>query len=69
VCRDTDVRLARLVGGVLHASSVGSEDMVDAHLVAVAVEAGGGVVLTGDTDDLERLGAPYRSIAVEGLTG
>ncbi len=69
VCRHTDRVLARIVGGVLHASSSGSEDIVDAHVVAVAVEAGGGVVLTGDTDDLERLAGPYRSIVVEGLTG
>ena len=34
--------------------------MVDAHVVAAAVEHGGGVCLTGDPDDLERLavGAP-----------
>jgi predicted nucleic acid-binding protein len=67
-CRDTDPVLARIVGGVLHASSSGSKDMVDAHVVAVAVEAGGGVVLTGDTGDLERLAGPYRMIIVEGLT-
>jgi predicted nucleic acid-binding protein len=66
-CRDTDPVLARIVGGVLHASSSGSEDMVDAHVVALAVEEGGGVVLTGDTDDLERLAGPYRSVIVEGL--
>jgi predicted nucleic acid-binding protein len=67
-CRDTDRRLARLVGGVLHAAGAGSEDMVDAHVVAAAVEVGGGIVLTGDTDDLERLAAPYRTIVVEGLS-
>jgi len=61
--------LARIVGGVLHASSSGSEDLVDAHVVAVAVEAGGGVVLTGDAGDLELLAAPYRTIVVEGLGG
>ena len=69
VCRDTDPRLARLVGGVLHAASVGSEDIVDAHVVAVAVETGGGVVLTADVGDLVRLASPYRSVAVEGLSG
>ncbi len=41
--------------------------MVGAHVVAVAVEAGGGVVLTGDPEDLERLADPYRSVVVEGL--
>jgi len=39
--------------------------MVDAHVVAVAVEAGGGVVVTGDRADLERLSASYRHLAVE----
>jgi predicted nucleic acid-binding protein len=68
ILRDTDRRLARLVGGVLHAAGAGSEDIVDAHVVAVAVEAGGGVVLTADVDDLERLAMPYRSIVVEGLS-
>lgn len=68
-CRDTDPALARMVGGVLHAAAAGSEDMVDAHVVAVTVEAGGGVVLTGDVHDLERLAGPYRSIIVEGLSG
>jgi hypothetical protein len=66
-CRDTDRRLARLVGGVLHAANAGSEDIVHAHVVAVTVEAGGGLILTEDLDDLERLAAPYRTITVEGL--
>ncbi len=66
-CRDTDRRLARMVGGVLEAAGSGSEDMVDAHVVAVAVEAGGGVILSQDRADLERLAAPYRTVVVEGL--
>ena len=45
--------------------AAGSALMVDAHVVAVAVEAGGGVVVTGDHDDLERLSASYRHLAVE----
>jgi predicted nucleic acid-binding protein len=51
---------------VLAAAGAGSTLMVDAHVVAVAVEAGGGVVVTGDRDaDLERLSASYRHLAVE----
>lgn len=65
--RDTDRTIARLVGGVLHAAGAGSEDIADAHLVAVAAEAGGGLILTGDPDDVERLSAPYRSVVVEAL--
>ena len=63
--RDTDRPLARFVGAVLHGADAGSEQIVDAHVVAVAVEAGGGVVLTADTDDLARLAGPYRSVLVE----
>jgi predicted nucleic acid-binding protein len=55
----------RIVGGVLAAAGAGSTLMVDAHVVAVAVEAGGGVVVTGDHADLERLSASYRHLAVE----
>jgi hypothetical protein len=39
----------------------------DAHPVAVAVEAGGGVVQTADPDDLARLAAPYRTVVIEPL--
>lgn len=67
-CRDTDRDLARFVGAVLHTAGVGSEYIVDAHVVAVAAEAGGGVLLTSDADDLSRLAAPYRSILVQPLT-
>jgi hypothetical protein len=35
--------------------------------VAVAVEAGGGVVQTADPDDLAALAAPYRTVVVEQL--
>ncbi|MDQ3452772.1 MAG: VapC toxin family PIN domain ribonuclease [Actinomycetota bacterium] len=67
VTRDTDRTLARFVGAVLHAAGAGSADIVDAHVVAVAAEAGGGLVLTGHPTDLERLAAPYRSTVIEPL--
>lgn len=63
--RDTDRHLARMVGGVLAAADAGSSMIVDAHVVAVVVEAGGGVVVTGDEHDLAKLSAPYQHIAVE----
>lgn len=63
--RDTDRVLARIVGGILTAAGAGSTLIADAHAVAVAVEAGGGVVVTGDPDDLMRLAAPYRQVVVE----
>lgn len=65
--RDTDRPLARLVGAVLATAGAGSEDLVDAHAVAAAVEAGGGVVLTGDPADLERLAAAHPHVTVVGV--
>lgn len=62
--RDTDRSLASLVGGVLHGADTTSADMVDAHCVAVAVEHGGGVVITSDVADLERLAAPYANVHI-----
>lgn len=65
--RDTDREFARYVGGVLTAARAGSSDLADAHVVASAVEAGGGVILTGDHDDLERLAAAYPNIHVAAI--
>jgi hypothetical protein len=65
--RGTDRRLARLVGAILAEAGVGPEFLADAHAVAVAVEDGGGVIVTGDVDDVSRLAAPYRTVAVEPL--
>lgn len=62
--RDTDRPFARYVGGVLAAAGAGSGDIADAHAVAAAIEAGGGVVLTGDVDDLTRLAAAYPNVHV-----
>jgi predicted nucleic acid-binding protein len=64
-CRDTDRAFARIVGGVLAAAGASSALIVDAHVVALAVEAGGGVLVTGDEHDLNSLSAGYRHIAVE----
>jgi len=67
--RNTDRSLARLVGGVLHGAAVGSGHMVDAHVVALAIEAGGGICLTGDPDDLGALSAPYPHVTVVDIRG
>ncbi len=63
--RDTDRSLARVVGGVLASARTSSAMIVDAHVVAVAVEAGGGVVVTGDAKDMTTLCAAYRNVVVE----
>ncbi len=65
--RDTDRDFARIVGAVLADSHAGSEMIVDAHVVALALEAGGGVVVTGDPDHLIRLAASYRNVVVEAV--
>jgi predicted nucleic acid-binding protein len=65
--RDTDRSLARLVGAILTQAKANSALLADAHVVAVAVEAGGGVVLTADPDDMHRLAEPYRTVAIEAL--
>jgi predicted nucleic acid-binding protein len=62
--RATDRPFARLVGSVLAGAQLGSAQLADAHVVAAAVEAGGGVVVTGDPTDLEQLAAGYRNVVV-----
>jgi hypothetical protein len=41
--------------------------MADAHVVATAVEAGGGIVLTGDPTDIGRLAAAFPNVVVEAI--
>jgi hypothetical protein len=65
--RDTDRSLARIVGAVLAAAKAGSQHLADAHVVAAAVDRGGGLVLTSDRDDLRRLAAAYGNVTVVGL--
>lgn len=60
----TDQGLARRVGHLLAAAGLGSAHMADAHTVAVAITRGGGVVLTGDVADIERLAAPHGAVTV-----
>jgi hypothetical protein len=65
VLRDTDRSLARLIGALLTEADAGSALFADAQPVAVAAEAGGGVIQTSDPDDLGRLAAPYRTIVID----
>lgn len=65
--RDTDRPLARIVGGVLAAAQAGSEHLADAHVIAAAVELGGGIALTVDIEDLSRLAASYGSVTIVAL--
>jgi predicted nucleic acid-binding protein len=60
----TDFDLARQVGAVLHGASAGSADIVDAHVVAVCALRGGGLVITSDGGDIQRLAAAVPSARV-----
>lgn len=60
----TDFHLARQVGAVLHGASADSSDMVDAHVVATCVPYGGGLVITADGGDIERLAQAVPSARV-----
>ena len=64
--RDTDKHLAREVGRVLAAAGRGSDYIVDAHVVAVAAQSGG-LVLTGDPDDITSLAGSRPDITVEAV--
>ena len=65
---DTDKRLAREVGRILVAAGRGSDHIVDAHVVAVAARTGG-VVLTGDPDDMVALTGTRPDITIEPIAG
>jgi predicted nucleic acid-binding protein len=61
---DTTFELARRVGLVLHAAHRSSADLVDAHLVALCIASGGGLVVTSDPDDIRALAAPFPGLRV-----
>ena len=61
---DTDFALARQVGAVLHGADADSSDIIDAHVVAVCVGYGGGLVVTADGDDIDRLAQAVPSARV-----
>jgi predicted nucleic acid-binding protein len=60
----TGRRIARHAGALLARARLDSADAIDAVVVATAVRLGGGVILTGDPDDIGRLAAPYPNVAV-----
>lgn len=54
---DTDFRLARQVGAILEAAGRGTAHVVDAHVVAVCLPSGGGLVVTSAPRDIAELAA------------
>jgi hypothetical protein len=63
---DTDKALARRIGQVLARAGRGSADHVDASVVAVATQSDGGLVVTGDVDDISALADGWRGVRVVG---
>jgi hypothetical protein len=51
----TDVRLAKLVGAVLHSAGRGSEAIADAHVTAVCAGFDAAIVITSDPGDIAEL--------------
>ncbi len=62
--RPVDARVGVRAGHLLRKVGAGSEMAVDAFTVAVADLAGGAVIATVDTDDMERLAAHTSGVAV-----
>lgn len=62
---DTDVRLALLVGALLHESGRGSEDIVDAHAVALCAHVANALVITSDPDDVSALALHLPGVRVQ----
>lgn len=59
--------IARAAGSLLFARGLSSEHAVDALVVATAAVAGGGLIVTGDPDDLLSLASKHREIFVFAL--
>ena len=63
----TGIRVARLAGHLLASIGAGSELAVEALVVATAVRLGGGMILTHDPTDLERLSAYYPNVRIASI--
>lgn len=62
----TGSAIARHAGRILGRERLDSRHLVDATVIATAVRHGGGVVATGDVDDLRRL-ATGTNVSVNGI--
>jgi predicted nucleic acid-binding protein len=59
---------ARLAGGLRYRDRLDSCHIVDALVVATAIRLGGGIVATGDPDDLRSLARAHSNINVQPLS-
>ncbi len=64
----TTQSLARLVGQILHTAGRTSRDHVDACVVAVTIEQGGGNVITADPADMMALAGDNPAVNIVSLT-
>jgi predicted nucleic acid-binding protein len=60
--------MARQAGHLRRRDKLNSCHTVDAAVVATAVRLGGGIILTGDPDDLTSLAREHANIEVQGLS-
>jgi len=60
--------MARLAGGLRHRDRLDSCHTVDALVVATAIRLGGGLVATGDPDDLQSLARENPNVKVQPLS-
>lgn len=65
--QDTTRELARVVGKLLDSAGRGSEDHVDGCVVASAIVAGGGTIVTGDSRDISTIAAGNAALTVVSL--
>ena len=61
---DTDFSLARQVGAILEATRSASDRIVDAHVVAVCIPPGAGLVVTSDPDDIVTLAGAVPAVRI-----
>jgi predicted nucleic acid-binding protein len=60
----TGIRIARIAGHLLGSIGGASDLAVDALVVATAIRLGGGLILTHDPSDLQRLAADHPNVRV-----
>jgi predicted nucleic acid-binding protein len=65
--QDTTRELAHVVGRLLDSAGRGSEDHVDGCVVASAIVAGGGTIITGDPRDISAIAAGNAAVNVVAL--
>jgi len=63
----TGQAIARQAGGVRYRDRLNSCHTVDALVIATAIRLGGGIVATGDPDDLQSLARDHANITIQPL--